>query len=756
MRKRVQLIPLLILIICSGIGLSSGLYFTEVHEVIYPIHVVLMTAIFYTAWFFLGGIRRKPELSLGISLVALLLCFLFLFHVLKPGFCVVLNRISDLIRISTGIDLGTWKNADASYAGLAMCQVTALLTAVTLYLYESRRPLFVTALPSFVVFMLPIMIDGVPYEVCFLSYGMAMIVFLGMGRRGESVRKLLLLLCSTVIVGAFGALLLPWDQVNPVIMTYRDKMMAVTYRNGGSGSITDKKEKEKKEKESQRIDFGQFDEQGDISYNGTVELYLHTKKKFTGQELFLRGFIGRKYENNIWFGDTTHSPSDFYGNAFDKEEELTIENAFDTGIYVPFSVDQKRYEKMLEKRIGISEANQSSIRKSTQKVSDSLKKRIKEEILAENSFVSVNDAVEFVKNYFSSGYKYTLRPGEIRDGENEIEKFLFNRKIGYCTHFASSAVMIFRTMGIPARLAQGYVVSGYRISPDEATSVYDSNAHAWTEIYVDGEGWIPVEVTPQSSRTAVDENAEGGAGAQEEKMTEAPSRTEAPSQTEEPDWTEEPQQVADEISQEKSDEDQDSEEDWEEDGTEEEVGADVKADKKKEDQSTEVPFELRIAVRLILAFCIVLIVTLIIRRLYRGVCYARMKKKLEEENPSRRLLNLNDGMEKVWEKLGIRWIYSSSEKMVVDIFRSTLKFYIFGQTKEVEEMQQRIQNYVFCVYRSRYDEQTLTEKEYEECEDYISELLLAMKNQIQKKSWKKLCRYYPVVRIMKKKRGKKK
>ncbi len=751
MRKRVQMIPLLVLIVCSGIGLSSGLYFTEVHEVIYPIHVVLMTAIFYTARFFLGDVKRKPELSLGISLVALLLCFLFLSHVMKPGFSAVLNRISDLVRISMGIDLGKWEHADNSYAGLAMCQVTALMTAVTLYLYESKRPLFVIALPSFVVFMLPVMIDGVPYETCFVCYGMAMIVFLGMGRRGESVSKFLLLLCTSVAIGVSGTLLLPWDQVNPVIKTYRDRALTGSYAIRGPGSGKQKKKEEKSEKQKQKIDFGQFDEQGEITYNGTVELYLHTNTKFTSEELFLRGFIGRKFENNVWYGDTMYSPSDSFGNAFDKEERVTVENAFDAGIYVPFSVDQKEYDRMLKKHFDASRFNQDSITEGTKKVPNKMKRRIQEEILAENSFVSVNDAVEFVKNYFSTGYKYTLRPGEIENGENEIEKFLFERKAGYCTHFASSAVMIFRTIGIPARLAQGYVVSGYRLSPDEVTSVYDSNAHAWTEIYVDGEGWIPVEVTPQSSRTAVDENAEGGGSAEEEEEVEAPNQIE------------EPQQTAEGIPQEESDEEEDPEEDWEEDDAEEDGDADGKADKKADkktdkgetDQVEKVPFELRIAGRLILAFLAMLVVTLGIRRLYREVCYARMKKKLEEENRNKRLLNLNDGMKSVWGKVGVQWSYSNSEKMTEDIFRNTLKYYVFGQAKEAEKMQQQIRNYVYCVYRGRYDRQVLTEEEYKECEDYISELLFAMEKQVQRRDWKKIYRY-PIARIMKKKRGKRK
>lgn len=70
----------------------------------------------------------------------------------------------------------------------------------------------------------------------------------------------------------------------------------------------------------------------------------------------------------------------------------------------------------------------------------------------------------------------------------------------------------------------------------------------------------------------------------------------------------------------------------------------------------------------------------------------------------------------------------------------------------MEVIRQHIQNYIYCVYRSRYDKQSLLEKEYRECEEYILELLLKMKQQTEKEFWKKMKRH-PIVSIMLKKRG---
>ena len=79
-----------------------------------------------------------------------------------------------------------------------------------------------------------------------------------------------------------------------------------------------------------------------------------------------------------------------------------------------------------------------------------------------------------------------------------IEYFLGTTKKGYCMHYASAGVMILRTMGVPARYASGYVVSrGSFNSTKEGyvSEVLDNQAHAWAEIYLNGIGWVPVEMT---------------------------------------------------------------------------------------------------------------------------------------------------------------------------------------------------------------------------------------------------------------------
>lgn len=110
------------------------------------------------------------------------------------------------------------------------------------------------------------------------------------------------------------------------------------------------------------------------------------------------------------------------------------------------------------------------------------------------TFETLTEAVEFVQEEVAKNAAYTLTPDRCPYGEDFIEYFMYEKKEGYCVYFASAAVMIFRCLGIPARFVQGYIIPP--VDADTELSIDDSYAHAWPEIYVDGFGWLPVEVTP--------------------------------------------------------------------------------------------------------------------------------------------------------------------------------------------------------------------------------------------------------------------
>jgi hypothetical protein len=71
-----------------------------------------------------------------------------------------------------------------------------------------------------------------------------------------------------------------------------------------------------------------------------------------------------------------------------------------------------------------------------------------------------------------------------------------NGNVTVCRHFATAAVAMYRAFGIPARYTVGYSVNAREGFSVEVTTL---DAHAWVEIYVDGMGWVPVEVTGSSN-----------------------------------------------------------------------------------------------------------------------------------------------------------------------------------------------------------------------------------------------------------------
>ena len=79
------------------------------------------------------------------------------------------------------------------------------------------------------------------------------------------------------------------------------------------------------------------------------------------------------------------------------------------------------------------------------------------------------------------------------EGADFVDYFLNQSGKGYCMHYATVATLFFRMIGTPARYVSGYTVM---VSDSGQVDVPESAAHAWVEIYLDGYGWYPVEVTP--------------------------------------------------------------------------------------------------------------------------------------------------------------------------------------------------------------------------------------------------------------------
>ena len=96
---------------------------------------------------------------------------------------------------------------------------------------------------------------------------------------------------------------------------------------------------------------------------------------------------------------------------------------------------------------------------------------------------------------------YTTEPPLL--GRDSVDEFLFDTRQGFCEYFSSAFVFLLRAAGVPARVVTGY--QGGDTNPvDGAFTVRQSDAHAWSEVFIAGNGWIRVDPTALSVPGRVD------------------------------------------------------------------------------------------------------------------------------------------------------------------------------------------------------------------------------------------------------------
>lgn len=161
-----------------------------------------------------------------------------------------------------------------------------------------------------------------------------------------------------------------------------------------------------------------------------------------------------------------------------------------------------------------------------------------------------SDIIQAVKTYIMADTTYTLAPGKTPANRETVEYFLKENKKGYCTYYATTAAVLLRSVGIPARYVEGMYVSREElssVSEGQELEIPDEDAHAWIEVFDEKYGFVTVEVTPgrgeddvQSSETVQEPSDDGGgqsnpspdpdSGTEEQPDTATPT----PSVTQEP------------------------------------------------------------------------------------------------------------------------------------------------------------------------------------------------------------------------------
>lgn len=117
--------------------------------------------------------------------------------------------------------------------------------------------------------------------------------------------------------------------------------------------------------------------------------------------------------------------------------------------------------------------------------------------------------------YREQEFFYTLEPPLL--GADAVDEFLFETRRGFCEHYASSFTALMRAAGIPARVVTGYQggeineIGGYMV-------VRDSDAHAWSEVWLADRGWVRVDPTAAVAPARIELGIEGALAASGERL----------------------------------------------------------------------------------------------------------------------------------------------------------------------------------------------------------------------------------------------
>ncbi len=122
-------------------------------------------------------------------------------------------------------------------------------------------------------------------------------------------------------------------------------------------------------------------------------------------------------------------------------------------------------------------------------------KRVKEIAVKEAGDGDAMERLGRIARWLDSTHQYSLT---FRPAGEPLNDFILNNRSGHCQYFASAMVMMARAAGVPARLVTGYYAHEH--AGKSQMVVRDRDAHAWTECWIDGVGWVTVDATPAGGK----------------------------------------------------------------------------------------------------------------------------------------------------------------------------------------------------------------------------------------------------------------
>ena len=499
----------------------------------------------------------------------------------------VANELALGVNFISEIALPAGVSAAEQAAGCTLFLV--MLAAPVLLLYgwsivylSAAAPCVVVSLPFFAVTM--VLMDKPPSlfsVLCTLAFW-ALLLLAQTTRRADPRRGAVLTLAYFPIVAALCAVVLLLSPREtyvrpawPDVLREQLAELRSARQDGGGRDVPTLLET------VERIDASRPDETVNVSglgprrTTGTDVLELLDE---AGGTLYLRGSALGRYDGAAWRAPDGEPPAEAGGIAQvtaaaaaaqggARQLELRHLSGETQLAYVPYYVVAgegelgESYARPLERTdaygwtyvpleapAAVEDARELLYRAWAQEAYTALPEDLREQLRALAAAAGIDAAapretlVAQVAAYVRSAAVYDSEAARAPAGTDFILYFLTESRRGYCVHFASAATAMLQALDVPARYVSGYLV---RAEAGAWTTVPDDDAHAWVEAYLDGFGWVPVEVTgsaaaqtPSPSPEPVTATPEPGTATPEpDTATPEPAlpATETPGDTQAPD-----------------------------------------------------------------------------------------------------------------------------------------------------------------------------------------------------------------------------
>jgi transglutaminase-like putative cysteine protease len=102
-----------------------------------------------------------------------------------------------------------------------------------------------------------------------------------------------------------------------------------------------------------------------------------------------------------------------------------------------------------------------------------------------------------IRRWLEKNTTYT-RKADHAGATDPVADFLFGDRRGYCVHLSHSMAFLLRARGIPSRVSAGYAADESRRGTGSSILIQNQDAHAWAELYLDGPGWVVMDVSPEN------------------------------------------------------------------------------------------------------------------------------------------------------------------------------------------------------------------------------------------------------------------